>query len=164
MPVVPYVSTCRALKASADFLRLPWSTVATALVFLHRFKVQEHASSLQPNELVCVCLFLAAKVEEAGVSRQQLINVVACLTSTSHVSENAGTSIHLSRPPVVGKEYDAAKKQLPAAVAAGALWLAVKAGGMQSSPSQWPANWTEVIGIPDASLQDVLAELRHCII
>ncbi len=54
--------------------------------------------------------------------------------------------------------------QQPAAVAAGALWLAVKAGGMQSSPSQWPANWTEVIGIPDASLQDVLAELRHCII
>ncbi|KAK9866001.1 hypothetical protein WJX84_002305 [Apatococcus fuscideae] len=77
MPVVPYSETCTALKTAADFLRLPWSTVATALVFLHRFQLKQESHQLQPNELVSVCLFLAAKVEEAGLSTQQLINDVS---------------------------------------------------------------------------------------
>lgn len=46
---MPYVGTCTKLKVAADFLRLPWSTVATALLFLHRFQVKEESRALQPN-------------------------------------------------------------------------------------------------------------------
>ena len=46
MPLVPYAETCAALKSTADFLRLPWSTAATGLVLLHRFKRHPESSSL----------------------------------------------------------------------------------------------------------------------
>ncbi len=93
MPLVPYADTCAALKHIADFLRLPWSTVATALVFLHRFKSHPQSSHLASDvcaerpiwslailfmdacflvsgfpfdaqDIISSCLFLAAKVEE----------------------------------------------------------------------------------------------------
>ena len=49
MPLISYADTCAALKSAADLLRLPWSTVATSLVFLHRFKRHQQSSPLLPN-------------------------------------------------------------------------------------------------------------------
>ena len=60
MPVVPYAEACTTLKTAADLLRLPWSTVATALVFLHRFQVNQESRNLQPN--VCILEQIAAQI------------------------------------------------------------------------------------------------------
>lgn len=42
---IEYADQCKVLKASAQLLKLPHAAVATALVFLHRFKASPFSKS-----------------------------------------------------------------------------------------------------------------------
>ncbi len=47
-----YINITQQIRQSGDLLRLPYQSVATALVFLHRFK---QASSESYTETVSIC-------------------------------------------------------------------------------------------------------------
>ena len=62
--MVPYLEECVLLRAVARALGLPLSVAATALAFLHAARRSGSPVALAPPELVCGCLYAAAKAEE----------------------------------------------------------------------------------------------------
>ncbi|KAI8476094.1 MAG: hypothetical protein J3K34DRAFT_513942 [Monoraphidium minutum] len=77
--LVPYLEECVLLRASARALGLPLPVAATALVYLHRARSSGHPWALSPHDLVCGCLYAAAKAEEAQMSTNQAINATRLL-------------------------------------------------------------------------------------
>jgi len=56
--------TCAFLQESGQKLRLPQLTIATAIVFYHRFFAHKSYESFCRFTIATTCLFLASKVEE----------------------------------------------------------------------------------------------------
>jgi hypothetical protein len=72
LAMVPYLEDCVLLRAVARALSLPLPVAATALAYLHRCRRSSSGSgapswTLPPRDLVCGCLYAAAKAEEVGV-------------------------------------------------------------------------------------------------
>lgn len=56
------------LRATARALGLPLPVVATALVYMHRCRCSGHPWALSATDMVCGCLYAAAKAEEVRSS------------------------------------------------------------------------------------------------
>jgi hypothetical protein len=64
LPIVPYLKDCLLLRATGRALALPLPVVATGLVYLHRCRRSGHPWTLSRHDLICGCLYAAAKAEE----------------------------------------------------------------------------------------------------
>jgi len=58
------LTTCAFLQESGQKLRLPQLSIATAIVFYHRFYARESYENYERFQVATTCLFLASKVEE----------------------------------------------------------------------------------------------------
>ncbi|KAL4458145.1 hypothetical protein ABPG75_013010 [Micractinium tetrahymenae] len=65
-------AAARIIRHSCDLLALPTRVACTALTFQHRMDCDE----LPPERLAAACVFLAAKVEEASVRTNDMLNAV----------------------------------------------------------------------------------------
>ncbi|KAG1342823.1 hypothetical protein COCNU_05G010520 [Cocos nucifera] len=54
----------RVIKEHSDFLLLPQITIATAIMFCHRFYLHQSHAKNEWQAIAAVCMFLASKVEE----------------------------------------------------------------------------------------------------
>jgi hypothetical protein len=68
--------TCAFLQDAGMRLRLPQLTIATAVVFFHRFYVRHKFKDYDKNTIASTCLFLAAKVEETPKKLKDVIDIM----------------------------------------------------------------------------------------
>ncbi|KAK9824606.1 hypothetical protein WJX72_011678 [[Myrmecia] bisecta] len=108
--------TCRSgvlIKATAELLRLPPVVATTALVMLHRFSKAAPEHQLDPTDVVSACLFVAAKVEEAPVRTNDLVNAVRFEAELRHAGNAAaGSGAVAAYHMLVGHDYYSVKERL----------------------------------------------------
>jgi len=68
--------TCAFLQDAGMQLRLPQLTIATAVVFFHRFFVRHKLRDFERMIIAATCLFLAAKVEETPKKLKDVIEIM----------------------------------------------------------------------------------------
>lgn len=100
--IVPYLSDCILLRATGRALGLPLAVIATGLVYLHRCRRSDAPQpwALSSHDLVCGCLYTAAKAEEAQVSTNQAINAahLLALPENAHLLKALVPLAHLVPP------------------------------------------------------------------
>jgi len=67
------LTTCAFLQESGQKLRLPQLSIATAIVFYHRFYARESYENYERFQVATTCLFLASKVEETPKKLRDVI-------------------------------------------------------------------------------------------
>ena len=67
------LTTCAFLQESGQKLRLPQLSIATAIVFYHRFYARESYEVYERFQVATTCLFLASKVEETPKKLRDVI-------------------------------------------------------------------------------------------
>ena len=67
------LTTCAFLQESGQKLRLPQLSIATAIVFYHRFYARESYEVYERFQVATTCLFLASKVEETPKKLKDVI-------------------------------------------------------------------------------------------
>lgn len=93
--------TCAFLQSSGQNLRLPQLTIATAIVFFHRFYARMSYEHYDRFTVATTCLFLASKVEETP---KKLKDVVIETFKVHHNAEKA--------PEVDSKEFFELKEKI----------------------------------------------------
>jgi len=68
-------NTCAFLQETGMKLSLPQLTIATAIVFFHRFYATRKFSEFDRHIIATTCLFLAGKVEETPKKLRDIIVV-----------------------------------------------------------------------------------------
>eukprot|EP00316_Scyphosphaera_apsteinii_P015717 CAMPEP_0119305206 /NCGR_PEP_ID=MMETSP1333-20130426/6249_1 /TAXON_ID=418940 /ORGANISM="Scyphosphaera apsteinii, Strain RCC1455" /LENGTH=399 /DNA_ID=CAMNT_0007308235 /DNA_START=26 /DNA_END=1225 /DNA_ORIENTATION=+ len=75
--------SCAFLQQSGQKLRLPQLTIATAIVFYHRFFAHKSYQAFDRFSIATTCLFLASKVEETP---KKLKNIVSATYAVQHAN------------------------------------------------------------------------------
>ena len=61
------------IKSCSNALGLRYDTIATAVVFFHRFYMMESIAAYKKLVLACACVFLAGKVEETPKKARDIL-------------------------------------------------------------------------------------------
>lgn len=82
-------NTCAYLQDAGMKLKLPQLTIASAVVFFHRFYVRHKLKEYDRYMIAATCLFLAAKVEETPKKLKDVIEITHYLRFKKEIKQDS---------------------------------------------------------------------------
>uniref|UniRef100_A0A0E0JZD0 Cyclin-like domain-containing protein n=1 Tax=Oryza punctata TaxID=4537 RepID=A0A0E0JZD0_ORYPU len=137
---------CSFIRDVGIRLKLPQMTIATAIMFCHRFYLHQSLAKNGWQTIATVCIFLASKVEDTPCPLDQVIRVAY--------------GIMYRRDPATARRIH--QKYKPQYIAAGSLYLAAKFQNVKL-PVHGGHVWWHQFDVAPKPLEAVLQQMREMV-